>query len=532
MNILRNNYPGRESIKDTATVWKWTDITAYMKPIPFESIVDEGALIGYLIATITAYPVRERAQASLQQKLHGLLSQLLAHLYLQANKSCIEHWGVNLEKSQQLKQSLLYSLLSNSQHKVSLEHIANTHTFSLSNEAYAHIISKMRNQYVLWTSKGIFEKLFTPKTVNIREPFIAHGSLKDVPLQHIKDWVLTPWVWYVRKQSNRRQHYTHQTYYSISDVYTKITSLQQPGDNITFKRYLSESETLLMVISLHRLNGVEREKTIVVCDDPKQPRATYIIDWNDDFQTVLETAWYTMTINGIYQYLYDKKKNTILGDDYRHDKDIHRIITSKSEQMSLDAMRDNTVKRIIDYALNPKETLTKTYISTHATDAEILKLILVDLLEKSEEKRSRLLDKDTYSLLAHKANKVLIAHNERWPYKPLLATDKNAYATFLEIIKDPKITFPAFKMQKNYVHYIMHELKEIPDHASYRDIITSIFKHETIDTHEQVVAYIATIPDQEFKDKTKARNKASRTHKFFIFECKTYTTLYFQESWS
>lgn len=58
----------------------------------------------------------------------------------------------------------------------------------------------------------------------------------------------------------------------------------------------------MLVVQIARLNGVDRCKTVVMCDD-LQPRATYVLDGVACLEDFVADAGYKFTIHDVYQCL-------------------------------------------------------------------------------------------------------------------------------------------------------------------------------------------------------------------------------------
>jgi len=517
----------------------------YIQDCEGKDFLDEQLLAKHLATCFCLY-VSQRGDK--QAIPTTMLDDIVIPLYLKANKEYIqedEEWWKRVipEIFEQFKGSLLLSLVGkvqtantkpNTKPNTKSAITVNTSTKNSNNIRIAVKKNEKNNVHKLlvawlkqikWTmntnklekylqEQGVNRWLWDTKK-NIESwtdglKNILHIPLREWKIDDGKSWHIPQENKLKRKKGSIQRKETYD-FDKLQSFLGKIADLMYEDDTIVCYKYTSESQAVLIVVEIERLNGVNRKSIVVLCTD-SQPRAIYVLKDVDSLEKFVKNNWYDFTIHDIYQCLiaqYKEKETNIFRVKTAHSdtnwiqefENLTRWRLQKNDLVShphndeddtndLENVVENTVEnavddtdatentdkiqehittqRVVNYILNPSEAI-------EPCDKDLiidLKIYLHEYFKHDEETMKRLFSSSTYTKYAHKINKKL-ENNKNWNHKKFLQTV--SYSDFLELFKDEKASHVDYAMHENYVQYEVIQLRELAAVETMQWILADIF---------------------------------------------------------
>ncbi len=513
----------------TGSIPYWTriDTEFSVREMWFEEIINKHTLINYIIEKSKKIKTRK----DIEETLHRFVSEILCGLYSKVNQACIVNKQTDHTKLNKVKQSYLYTLLKYP--NIKLVEIIDNPKYRIPKESFNALKEEIRIKFNDWNDIWKFSELFVDRTrtkTHIPEGIAnMHSNLivktLGIPEEYMTYWenlrVGWKWWWMTRETwyDMNTENITYWDMYAVEEILKKISTLQKNDDTVDVRYYKSENNVKMILVRIETLNGVTVNKTLISCNDPIQPRATYIINKSIDLIEKIKKDWesVSVSVNSIYGSIYDIYNTKEKGIENK----IWRITCSKQANLSSKEKKDKTIKRIIDVIFNPHNALTNfdNTITDTMREQFISKLSYI-LLDNDESLFENLVKKETYSLYAHKINKELEWLDEEWSTELRLATEKQWYTSFLRLLKEPHIPFQWFKLKKEYLQYILLEGKKIPQPKEYYNILVWLLEFDT--KNEQTLLDYIFDNEKLFLDKIKQYNN-NKNNEYFLLESVQYT---------
>ena len=496
-------------------------LDAYVGTLDFATLLDDDQLGEILARWFCLYASQDMREAP-----EAILARVVESCYFQAQRYCLctdeEQTSTYPEKWEQFKQSTLFSYLTTSKapwgNRICV--VPNDKKMSLRRllATWYSVVKHTMDTSLLKRYLSSEDLLPTARSMSwCRDNFVTDTqTMLNIPVHHATIQDGTPDGSSLSTRSRARTRGVRYEkpaslhYKKIDGLLEKISLLLKEDDYVSCTLHVSPAWTKMLVVQIARLNGVDRCKTVVMCDD-LQPRATYVLDGVACLEDFVADAGYKFTIHDVYQCL-------IWAKNQQPDK-VHRVLLARTDQ-HLDSW---TVVKTLNYIFNPAQ-IVKMWDDAAAD----LRMILHDLYHQDPDRLLPLFAADSYHKHAHKLNKYLESC-DAWQHDAYLST--LSYHSFLETLKDPKITFPNFKMHENYVHYSVMDLRELPDRDMMSCLLADMFCDGDLSALEDTLSQIS---NADFRPRVKERNKELTTDaqkRRYLFDSLGYTQQYLGMRW-